>query len=99
MFTLVDFYRVPWQLSPQKTLATPLLKTEKNDVKFLKNYFKRREKPDLNLEIYGTKSVLKTNIYQKQKWHSNVAFDLMNTSLGMTCISDDTIPTFQTFCH
>ena len=41
-------------------------------------------KHDLNFKIYGTKSVLKTNIYQTQKLHSQVAFGLTNTSLSMT---------------
>ena len=50
----------------------------------LKKNIKRRKKLDLNFKIYKTKSVLKTNIYQRQKLHSHVVFGLINTSLGIT---------------
>ena len=72
-------------VSSQINLPTPLQnKTKKNEVTFWKNYIKRRKKLDLNFKVYKTKSVLKANIYQRQKLYSHVVFDLMNTSLGIT---------------
>ena len=67
-------------VSPEKTFAAPLQKTEKNNVTFLKNYIKRREKLGLNFKIYRTRSLLKTNIYQRQKLHNHEVFSLTNTS-------------------
>ena len=37
-----------------------------------KNYIKRREKRYLNFQIYGTKSVSITNIYQRNKEVRNI---------------------------
>ena len=72
-------------VSSQINLPTPLQnKTKKNEVTFWKNYIKRRKKLDLNFKVYKIKSVLKANIYQRQKLYSHVVFDLMNTSLGIT---------------
>ena len=74
-------------------LATPLLKTEKNDVTFKENDIKRRKTLDLNFKIYGTKSVSITNIYQRQKLHSHVAFGLTNIYFWVLLrIYNDTIP-------
>ena len=74
-------------------LATPLLKTEKNDVTFKKNDIKKRKTLDLNFKIYGTKSVSITNIHQRQKLHSHVAFGLTNIYFWVLLhIYNDTIP-------
>ena len=71
-------------VSPQKRLLYHCWRLKRMTWHLKKNYIKRREKFDLNFKIYGTKSVPITNIYQRQKLHSHVAFGLTNTSLGIT---------------